>query len=586
MKFIFFFSFVFFINFHLFGQVKEWQITDSFEDQALTGIESSNKRYVAKVKGKSISVFDIQNRNQEITVGLSDGQYGDFSEDNRHYISFYGEKVSIRFLENDTGFNELAYINAQNKILSIIISKNLVYCSFKNGKVSVYDWQKRSLVNSFQVGEKNITFIKQNLKKNAVVFKEDKKGLFYCNLDTYKVTKVNSFGNNGWFSEDGQYVFYEEMRSFYKFDIIRGTTENILSIPKESWTKGQIIDASLFGFAVNPQNTLLVTFDFSRFYEDKYEPFYSIWDFRNGKLLKKVNLNHRVYDLSFKNNGQEVLIFSKDAIPIKSKDVSPTYIHLNDISKSFQSILSQNSYQATLKKEEKIAQKGEVLSKSRRFALVVGNSKYKFNDLNGSPVYDAIDITTRLDELDFNVSYVHDASKKTFDDALLKLSKTATSSDVILFFYAGHGIEVDGKNYLIPVDATLEKKSDVPKETIALDNILDLMKKLNSPVNLVYLDACRNNPFKSWSRGDNTLGFTEVEVNAPTMKVFYATQPGAVAANGTTRNGPFTSSLLKFLVKGVDSETLMRNVTKEVYIQTKQVQVPWQKGSLINEFKF
>ncbi len=586
MKFILFILLALFINFHLLGQIREWQMTDSFEDQALTGIESPNKRYIAKVRGNSISVFDTKNGNREITVGLTDGQYGDFSEDNRHYISFYGEKVSIRFLENDTGFNELAYINAQNKILSIIVRKNMVYCSFKNGKVSVYDWQKRSLVNSFQVGEKNITFIKQNLKKSAVVFKEDKKGLFHWNLDTYKITKVNSYGNNGWLSEDGLFVFYEELRRFYRFDILRGTTENILSIPKESWTKGQFIDASSFGFAVNPQNTLLATFDFSSFYEDKYEPSYSIWDFQNGKLLKKVNSNHRVYDVSFKNNGQQVLIFSKNAIPIKSKDISPTFIHLNDISKSFQSVLAQNSYQPTPKKEEINAQKGEYLSKSRRFALVIGNSRYKFNDLNGSPVYDAIDITTRLDELDFNVSYVHDASKKAFDDALLKLSKTATSSDVILFFYAGHGIEVEGKNYLIPVDATLEKKSDVPKETIALDNILDMLKKLNSPVNLVYLDACRNNPFKSWSRGDNTLGFTEVEVNAPTMKVFYATQPGAVAANGTTRNGPFTSSLLKFLIKGVDSETLMRNVTKEVYIQTKQVQVPWQKGSLINEFKF
>jgi hypothetical protein len=586
MKYILFISLAVSINFHLFGQIKEWQMTNSFEDQALIGIESSNKRYIAKVRGNSISVFDTKNGNREITVGLTDGQYGDFSEDNRHYILFYGEKVSIRFLENDTGFNELAYINAQNKILSIIVRKNLVYCSLKNGKVSVYDWQKRIFINSFQVGEKNITFIKQNLKKNAVVFKEDKKGLFHWNLETYKVTKVNSYGNNGWLSEDGLFVFYEEIKSFYKFDVVKGTTEKMFTIPMESWLGDKFLDELTFRFTVNPQNTLLVTYNSFLNYDESHQPCYLFWDLRNGNFLKKVNLNNQISSVSFKENGQEIVALTYKPQPPNSKEKVQNFIHLNDISKSFQSILSQNSYQATPKKDEINAQKGEYLSKSRRFALVVGNSRYKFNDLNGSPVYDAIDITTRLDELDFNVSYVHDASKKAFDDALLKLSKTATSSDVILFFYAGHGIEVDGKNYLIPIDATLEKKSDVPKETIALDNILDMLKKLNSPVNLVYLDACRNNPFKSWSRGDNTLGFTEVEINAPTMKVFYATQPGAVAANGTTRNGPFTSSLLKFLIKGVDSETLMRNVTKEVYIQTKQVQVPWQKGSLINEFKF
>lgn len=569
----------FFFHFSLLGQVSEWKITDSFKDFQQTGIESSNRRYIAKVRGKSISVFDTKNGNKEITVGLTDGQYGDFSEDNRHYISFYGETVSIRFLENNTGFNEFSYINTQNKILSIIVHKNSIYCSHKNGKISVYDWQKRTPINSFQIGEKSITFIKQSSQKDAVVLKEDKKGLFYWSLNTYKVVKVNSYGNNGWFSEDGQYVFYEEMRSFYRFDIQRGTTESILSIPKESWTKSQIIDVSSFGFAINQQNTLLVTFDFSDSYADEYKPFYSIWDFRNGKLLKKIALNHKVFSISFKDNNEKILALTKDVVQAKSKEISTTYIHLYDIPKSFQSIIPQN-------KELKSVQKDEYLSKSRRFALVIGNSKYKVNDLNGSPVYDATDISTRLDELGFNVSYIHDASKKEFEEALFKLSKIATSSDIILFFYAGHGIEVEGKNYLIPIDATLEKKSDVPKETIALDNILDLMKKLNSPVNLVYLDACRNNPFKSWSRGDNTLGFTEVEVNTPTMKVFYATQPGAVAANGTTRNGPFTSSLLKFLIKGVDSETLMRNVTKDVYNQTKQVQVPWQKGSLINEFKF
>jgi hypothetical protein len=573
-------TFLLIICLSLKGQIKEWQITDTFKDYQHTGIESTDKRYIAKIIGKAITVFDTKNNNKEIIAGLTNGQYGGFSGDNPVYISFMNDQISIRYLEKNLEEDGIKYIKTPTKISSILVSNSLVYCSFEHGKISVYDWQKRQAINSFQVGKNEIIFVKQNKLNNAVIFKEEKTGLFFWNLDTYKVLKINDKSNRGWFSEDGRFVYYEAERKFYQFDSQNSKTELLFSVPKEQWTNEFSEDIATFGFAINPQNTLLATFDYAISDDIKYKSTYHLWDFSNGKPLKTVGLKHKIFALDFKKSGNEIIAQLIDTKQSETK----TYIHLNNVSNFINAVTVQKNTSKNKDETPEFIEKS--VNSSRKVALVFGNSKYKFNDLKGIPVNDATDVSKRLNELGFTVNFLHDASKKEIDQVLANLGKTISSTDVIVFFYAGHGIEVDGRNYLIPIDATLEKKSDVANETVALDDILALMKKLNVPVNLIYLDACRNNPFRSWSRGDESLGFSEVEINMPTMKVYYATQPGSVAANGTGRNGVFTSALLKFLKKGTDCDELMRNITKEVYIQTKQVQVPWQKGSLINEFKF
>jgi tetratricopeptide (TPR) repeat protein len=222
-----------------------------------------------------------------------------------------------------------------------------------------------------------------------------------------------------------------------------------------------------------------------------------------------------------------------------------------------------------------------------RVALVIGNSAYSHgSQLNNLPINDAQDITARLRELGFNVTTVTNGTKSKLEDALRQFSKGSTSADVALFFYAGHGIEAEGVNYLVPVDARLDDPADARFESVSLNVILDEMRRFKTKINLVYLDACRNNPFRSWSRDTGNRGFAQVGRLAQSTKVYYATQPGDVAQNGAGRNGMFTTALLRHLKKGVEIEDLMRQVTNEVNKSTNGSQLPYAAGTLLERFEF
>ncbi|MDF7821806.1 caspase family protein [Runella sp. MFBS21] len=223
----------------------------------------------------------------------------------------------------------------------------------------------------------------------------------------------------------------------------------------------------------------------------------------------------------------------------------------------------------------------------KRIALVVGNSEYQNStSLQQRPVNDALDISKKLKSLNFEVITVVNVTKPQIEHAIREFSKKGQSCETALFFYAGHGIESEGINYLLPIEAKLDAPEDARFEAISLDFLLSEMRRFKTKINLVYLDACRNNPFRSWSRDIAARGFRAVERTPPTMKVYYATQPGDIASNGTGRNGVFTQAILENLRAGVDIEVLMREVTKTVYRLTNGTQTPWSAGSLIQEFKF
>ncbi|MDF7821816.1 caspase family protein [Runella sp. MFBS21] len=222
-----------------------------------------------------------------------------------------------------------------------------------------------------------------------------------------------------------------------------------------------------------------------------------------------------------------------------------------------------------------------------RVALVIGNSAYTHgSQLNNLPVNDAQDMANRLRELGFKVTTVTNGTQNKLMDAFRQFSKSATEADVALFFYAGHGIEAEGINYLVPIDARLDAPADARFESISLNMVLDEMKRFKTKINLVYLDACRNNPFRSWNRDTGNRGFVQVGRLAQSTKVYYATQPGDVAQNGAGRNGMFTTALLRHLKKGVEIEDLMRQVTNEVNKNTNGNQLPFAAGTLFEKFEF
>ncbi len=220
-----------------------------------------------------------------------------------------------------------------------------------------------------------------------------------------------------------------------------------------------------------------------------------------------------------------------------------------------------------------------------RNALVIGNGNYQQVGALENPPNDARLMAQTLRDLDFNVIEVIDASqlqmKRAVRDFGSKLND-AGREGVGLFYYAGHGVQVDGANYIIPVDAVIESEGDVDIESINANSILSMMEYSNARLSFVVLDACRNNPY---SRGFRSATRGLAKMSAPTGSfVAYATSPGDIAVDGSGSNSPYTASLAKHMNEpGVPIEKVFRNVRNEVRSITSNKQTPWESSSLIGD---
>ena len=206
-------------------------------------------------------------------------------------------------------------------------------------------------------------------------------------------------------------------------------------------------------------------------------------------------------------------------------------------------------------------------------ALVVGNSQYAALVSLPNAVNDASDVSAALGRLGFDVTLLLDAAQDAMNDALLALADASEGADTALVFYAGHGVETaDGRNYLIPVDASLEDAGDLSVEAVSLDTVVDAISGARVPV--VILDAARNDPFAE--RGDLTTGRPEagVALRRAGVLIAYATLPGAVAEDGTDRHSPYTEALLAHLAEPVELEVMFRRVAAAVYAATEGGQHP------------
>jgi hypothetical protein len=235
-----------------------------------------------------------------------------------------------------------------------------------------------------------------------------------------------------------------------------------------------------------------------------------------------------------------------------------------------------------------VEQKVTVVS-GRRVALVIGNGNYRFATKLGNPSNDASDIANALRKLGFEVVEGRDLDKRGIEDKLREFSRKLAGAKLALFFYAGHGMQVAGKNYLVPVDAKLEQPGDLRLDTIDIADVLSQMEA-EPRVNLVFLDACRDNPLaRSFAR---TMGARSASVgqglaqlqSAIGTMIAYATQPDAVALDGEGRNSPFTKALLKHIATpAADIGTVMRRVRADVIAETSERQVPWDHSSLVGD---
>lgn len=221
-----------------------------------------------------------------------------------------------------------------------------------------------------------------------------------------------------------------------------------------------------------------------------------------------------------------------------------------------------------------------VVKTQKRVALVIGNSAYKDSPLP-NPVNDASDIAATLRTLGFNVTLVKDATKRQLENALTAFSRNAANADVAMFYYAGHGIQTKGINYLIPVDANPGSEADVPYECTDANRVLSNLEASGSKLNIIALDACRNNPFaRSWHRGGGSRGLSMMDAPVGSL-IAFATSPGDVAADGSGRNSPYTSALLSELrIPGQSLETIFNHVARKVFESTDRQQRPWYLSSI------
>lgn len=219
---------------------------------------------------------------------------------------------------------------------------------------------------------------------------------------------------------------------------------------------------------------------------------------------------------------------------------------------------------------------------SKRVALVIGNGAYQAAPLK-NPVNDARDMAAALQQLDFEVITALNASKREMITSIDRFAAKLRRSEIGLFYYAGHGMQINGRNYLIPVKVAVQSESDVEFESVDAGRVLGKMKHADNKLNVVVLDACRNNPFaRSFRSGEQGLA----RMDAPVGTIIaYATGPGAVAADGSGRNGIFTKHLLTTIhTPNLSIQEIFNEAGMGVMRDTGNKQVPWTSNTPIPRY--
>ncbi|QFT67543.1 Caspase domain protein [Labrenzia sp. THAF35] len=228
-----------------------------------------------------------------------------------------------------------------------------------------------------------------------------------------------------------------------------------------------------------------------------------------------------------------------------------------------------------------------------RFALVIGNSSYEKIGRLGNPGRDADLVAKSLEAVGFEVSVHFDLDEDGLGKVLDDLADRAPDLDVAVLYFAGHGIQKDGENFLIPVDAQLKSATSIERETVSLRSFMEVMEEV--PISLLFLDACRNNPFAehllSQSSSDGrsagiTRGLAPIRTVGD-MLVTFATLPNSVAKDGAGQNSPFAKALARHVATpDAEVSVLMKRVTRDVMAETDGEQRPQQLSQMQTEFYF
>ena len=235
------------------------------------------------------------------------------------------------------------------------------------------------------------------------------------------------------------------------------------------------------------------------------------------------------------------------------------------------------------------------IAADKRIALVIGNGSYKKIAPLKNPVNDADALAERLKRLGFAVEVAKDLSYSQLVGALKAFSQKSLEADVRLFFFAGHGVQAKGRNYLLPVDVDIQSEAEIPARSAEVGELLERLGDAKRGVSIVILDACRVNPFagneivladgrRMKSRSLGGTGLARMEAPLGTLLAF-STAPGGVALdNPKEKNGLYTKHLLSRIdTAGLPIETLFKRVREDVLNETERKQRPWEQSSLTGD---
>jgi uncharacterized caspase-like protein len=228
----------------------------------------------------------------------------------------------------------------------------------------------------------------------------------------------------------------------------------------------------------------------------------------------------------------------------------------------------------------------KVASHRPRYALVIGNRKYSSRELPNA-ANDANDMASALRRLNFDVTLQLDVTHEKMDTAVRSFQKKLDKNVVSLFYYAGHAVQHDGESYLIPIDALeqITAPGHLKYKAVNTAYVLDVMAHAGNGLNIVILDACRDNPLRGFSR--SAARGLAPPPDAKGVLIAYSTAPGKTAEDGSGRNSPYTKHLLRYMTEpNLTIEAVLKHVMRAVEAETRERQVPWYASAMKHEFYF
>jgi len=340
--------------------------------------------------------------------------------------------------------------------------------------------------------------------------------------------------------------------------------------------------------------------------------FASSQQFTSGKHSIKVN-NKNTIEIEFQQPLKDYAIVQSNSYTMKynineSAKITGVKIFINDslyketnaqklrktkgkgyqITQKIPLVRGENKVKIVVKDEDNAeVAVSKAITYQKRLALIIGNAEYPGRLKLANPVNDARAIENALRSVGFKIVKIENASQTDMKKRIDEFGNTLPDYDVGLFYYAGHGIQFSGENYLVPVNAQLTNEQDVEYNCVAVGRVLSKMEYARAKTNIIILDACRDNPFeRSWSRSSKSKGLAFMDAPSGSL-IAYATSPGKTAADGSGANGLYTEVLLKYIKEpSVQIEQVFKAVRKEVEKKSGGNQVPWESTSLKGNFFF